>query len=112
MPIRDRIVAEGITINGLPILIRPSNLFGPYGTVGLDDYYRACVTGGPGSFVIPVAEAKGLAAAIRRKLILEIAAVDATPLIVPVATLTSPLPNVDCGAAEQQRNFNDPFGGP
>jgi hypothetical protein len=107
VPIRDRVVADGITINGLPILIRPSNLFGPYGSVALDDYYRVCVTGGPASFVIPVHEVKGFAAAIRRKLILEIVSI--APEIVPVSALRSPLPNVDCNAAEQQRNFNDPF---
>ena len=28
MPVRDRLVADGIVINGLPILLRPSNIFG------------------------------------------------------------------------------------
>jgi hypothetical protein len=106
-PIRDRVVADGITINGLPILIRPSNIFGPFGSLGLDDYYKACVTGGPTSFVIPIHEVGEFESAIRRKLILEIAS--APSAVLPAATLTEPLPNVDCGAAEQQRQFNDPF---
>jgi hypothetical protein len=105
IPIRDRIVADGVTINGLPIVIRPSNLFGPAGNIWLDDYYRACVTGGPASFVIAVNEVKGFAAAIRRKLILEIVGI--APEVMPVASPRSP--NVDCNAADQQRNFNDPL---
>jgi hypothetical protein len=105
-PIRDRVVADGITINGLPILIRPSNVFGPYGSLGLDDYYRACVTGGPTSFVIPIHDISEFEPAIRRKLILEIASLPSA--VVPAVTLAQPVPNVDCGAAEQ-RSFNDPF---
>ncbi len=106
-PVRDRIVADGVTINGLPILIRPTNIFGPYGSTGLDDYYKACVTGGPASFVIPIRDIDEFEPAIRRKLILEIASVPSA--IMPAATLNQSAPNVDCGAAEQQRPFNDPF---
>jgi hypothetical protein len=109
LPVRDRLVADGVTINGLPILIRPSNLFGPFGTVRLDDYYRSCVTGGPGSFVIAVEDLKGFATAIRRKLILEI--VSAASEVVPVSAFRDELPKVDCGAAEQPRNF-DPLVNP
>jgi hypothetical protein len=107
VPVRDRLVADGITINGLPILVRPSNIFGAYGTIGLDEYYKACVTGGPGSFVIPIAEINEFEPAIRRKLILEIASNQ--PQVLPAAILAPPTPNVDCAAAEAQRNFNDPF---
>ncbi len=108
-PVRDRLVADGITINGLPILIRPSNLFGPLGSIPLDDYYRSCVIGGPGSFVVPVEEVKGFAAAIRRKLILEIAGAPAAGgEAVQVSARREPV-RVDCAAAEQQRPFNDPF---
>jgi hypothetical protein len=106
VPVRDRLVADGIVINGLPILIRPSNIFGSFGSIGLDDYYKACVTGGPGSFVIPIQQVNEFESAIRRKLILEIASVPSD--IVPVSALRPATPNVDCNAAEQQRNFNDP----
>ena len=106
-PVRDKLVANGITINGLPILIRPSNLFGPAGFIPLDDYYKACVTGGPSSFVIPVQTTAGFADAIRRKLILEVASVPSP--IVPAATLAQSSPKVDCAAADLQGNGG--FGG-
>ncbi len=46
---RDAVVAQGITINGLPLMLRPSPTF-----VAVDRYYRDCVVGGPGAFVLPV----------------------------------------------------------
>lgn len=49
-------LARGIVINGLVMLIRPTN-----STVPLDRYYAECVIGGHGSFMIPVREAKGFA---------------------------------------------------
>ncbi|MEP3846392.1 MAG: DUF1194 domain-containing protein [Paracoccaceae bacterium] len=71
---RDAIVAQGITINGLPLMTYDPN--GPYARWGipdLDAYYRACVIGGPGAFVIPVSDWDNFADAVRRKLVLEIA---------------------------------------
>src|SRR5262249_46606711 len=44
-PVRDRVVASGITINGLPIML-PNNGTDPYGIPNLDAYYRDCVVGG------------------------------------------------------------------
>jgi Protein of unknown function (DUF1194) len=68
---RDRAVAEGITINGLPILNdRPT--FGISPNVPLDEYYRENVIGGPGAFVIAVEEFESFGLAVRRKLIREI----------------------------------------
>ena len=40
---RDRAVAEGIVVNGLPILIRPSPI-----VTDIVRYYSDCVIGGPG----------------------------------------------------------------
>ena len=40
---RDRAVDRGITINGLPIVLRPSR-----GAPDLEAYYEACVIGGLG----------------------------------------------------------------
>ena len=71
---RDSIVEQGITINGLPLMTHDPN--GPYARWGipdLDAYYRACVIGGPGAFVIPVTDWDNFADAVRRKLVLEIA---------------------------------------
>jgi hypothetical protein len=66
---RDEAVAEGITVNGLPILEdRPLP-----GAVPLDRYYEESVVGGPGSFVVAAEDFASFAQAVRRKLILEIA---------------------------------------
>ena len=69
---RDRAVARGIIINGLPIMNdRPNYLRLPM--PNLDLYYRNCVIGGPGAFIVVTHDFKAFAAAIRRKLVLEIA---------------------------------------
>lgn len=60
---RDRAVAEGIVINGLPILTSDPEL---------DVYYRDTVIGGVGAFVLPAADYDAFATAIVAKLIREI----------------------------------------
>jgi hypothetical protein len=69
---RDEVLSKGITINGLPIMLkRPS-----YSTMDidlLDEYYEDCVIGGPAAFVVPVKERDKFVEAIRTKLVLEIA---------------------------------------
>jgi hypothetical protein len=47
----------------------------------LDLYYKSCVIGGEGAFLVPVRERQHFADAIRTKIIREIAALPATPLI-------------------------------
>jgi len=70
-PERDRLVDEGVTINGLPIINDRPN----FGMVqrGLEAYYRTAVIGGPGSFLILAEDFNAFGTAIRRKLIMEIA---------------------------------------
>ena len=63
-PERDKGVAAGATINGLVILNEE-----PY----LDEYYRLTVIGGPGAFVMSIADYGDYAVAIRRKLLRELA---------------------------------------
>lgn len=70
---RDLVVSKGITVNGLPILARSDSLAGFFDVQNLDLYYEDCVIGGPGAFIVPVLETGGFAAAILRKIILEIA---------------------------------------
>ncbi|PKQ03613.1 MAG: hypothetical protein CVT71_03010, partial [Alphaproteobacteria bacterium HGW-Alphaproteobacteria-10] len=49
---RDRTLARGVEINGLPLMIRePDPLFS---VRDLDIYYEECVIGGPSAFMIPV----------------------------------------------------------
>jgi len=68
--IRDGLVARGITINGLPIVLKVD---GPFDIPDLDYYYQECVIGGLGSFMIPIRERSQFQSATRRKLLLEIA---------------------------------------
>jgi hypothetical protein len=69
---RDRAVAEGMTINGLPILNdRPT--FGRAPPIPLDIYFREAVIGGQGAFMIAAEDFEAFGNAVRRKLIREIA---------------------------------------
>jgi len=71
---RDRAVEAGIVINGLPIVtMAPTRMYGGE-TVNLVNYYRECVIGGPGAFVVVADDFANFAEAILKKLILEIAA--------------------------------------
>jgi hypothetical protein len=70
---REAALAGGITINGLPIINdRPSRGGFPI-MKDLDLYYEHCVIGGPGAFLIVAESFETFAAAIRKKMIIEIA---------------------------------------
>jgi hypothetical protein len=93
---RDDVLAAGITINGLPIMLkRPS--IGTLDIENLDQYYEDCVIGGPGSFVIPIREREKFIEATRTKLVLEIAGRQPEPRIVPAASRT----RVSCTIGEK-----------
>ena len=70
---RDRAIAMGVTINGLPIVNNRPSPFGWPAMKDLDLYYGNCVIGGPGAFYIVANSFTDFARAIRKKLILEIA---------------------------------------
>jgi len=70
---RDAALALGVTINGLPIVNERLNVADFPNLADLDAYYEGCVIGGPGAFIVVVHGFDAFAAAIRRKLILEIA---------------------------------------
>jgi hypothetical protein len=93
-PARDAVVSSGIVINGLPILIRPSRSF-----EDLDLYYAECVTGGPGSFVLPIHVVSEFATAIRRKLILEVSG----PIDAPEMVKANAVEPFDCLVGEHFR---------
>ena len=70
--VRDLLVAQGITINGLPIMNdRPT--FGRPSPVPLDQYFRDSVIGGAGAFLIAAEDFAAFGNAVRRKLVREIA---------------------------------------
>nr|WP_244497769.1 DUF1194 domain-containing protein [Aureimonas sp. AU40] len=72
---RDAAVAQGIVINGLPLMTQGgAEDINAWGSMpDLDRYYSQCVIGGPGAFMIPVTEWRQFPDAIRRKLVLELA---------------------------------------
>jgi len=82
---RDDVLAAGITINGLPIMLkRPYS--GTMDIENLDEYYEDCVIGGPGAFVIPIREREKFIEATRTKLVLEIAGRQPEARIAPAAS--------------------------
>ncbi len=85
---RDAALANGITINGLPIMNDRPSRWGRPPMVNLDLYYMDCVIGGPGAFIVVATRFKDFASAILRKLILEIAG--KTPEKAPDAATPSP----------------------
>jgi hypothetical protein len=70
---RDRAVAGGLVINGLPVMKDPPMRFPGAEPQLLDAYYRESVVGGAGSFVVAAEDFHAFGRAVRRKLILEIA---------------------------------------
>jgi Mg-chelatase subunit ChlD len=79
---RDETIAEGIVINGLPIMFERT--MGSPEMDGLDAYYRECIIGGVGSFMIPLHDPEQFAMVIRTKIMREIAGLEETsPKVVP-----------------------------
>jgi hypothetical protein len=102
VPVREEVVAKGITINGLPIMLkRPS--VGSMDIGNLDVYYEDCVIGGPGAFVIPIREREKFKEATRAKLLLEVAGTAAR--VLPAA---AEAPRISCTIGE--RMWQDRWG--
>ncbi|MGE0006449.1 MAG: DUF1194 domain-containing protein [Parvibaculaceae bacterium] len=95
---RDPLIAAGVTINGLPIMIKRAGGFASI--ENLDIYYEDCVIGGAGAFLVPVTDIQKLASAIRRKLVLEIAA---RPAGFVKASDAKAEPRIDCMIGEKLR---------
>lgn len=94
---RDDVLAAGITINGLPIMLKRPNSF-TMDIENLDIYYEDCVIGGPGAFVVPIRERQQFKEATRTKLVLEIAG--RTPER-RVTQVQARAPRVSCTVGEQ-----------
>ncbi len=81
---RDAAVGKGVTINGLPIMVKEPS----YSTMDIDNldfYYEDCVIGGPGAFVVTIKDRDKFKEAIRTKLVLEVASRQPEHRVVPVA---------------------------
>ncbi len=66
--VHDKVIAQGIVVNGLPVMDDNANGYYP----DLDKYYAGCVVGGRGAFVVVVRKYSDFMAAMRHKLILEV----------------------------------------
>ncbi len=94
---RDDVLAAGITINGLPIMLKRPSSF-TMDIADLDVYYEDCVIGGPGSFVIPIRDREQFKEATRTKLVLEVAGRTLDSHVLPVQART---PRISCTVGEQ-----------
>ncbi len=117
----DKTIAQGIVVNGLPVMDDMANGY----FADLDQYYAGCVTGGRGAFVVVVKSYRDYAAAMRRKLILEISdrgsevkqaanVPETNPLLRQIATAPvrpAPLQVLPSGPNEFSKNCDIPFGG-
>jgi hypothetical protein len=97
MEARDEVLAAGITINGLPVMLKRPSMW-TMDINSLDIYYEDCVIGGPGAFVVPVKERAKFIEAIRTKLVLEIAGRMPEARVVPAAVMP---PRVSCTIGEE-----------
>jgi hypothetical protein len=94
---RDAALEKGITINGLPIMVKEPS----YATMDIDNldlYYEDCVIGGTGWFVVTIKDRDKFKEAIRTKLIVEVAGRTPERRIVPVAEKE---PRVPCLIGEK-----------
>jgi hypothetical protein len=105
VPARDKVLAAGITINGLPIMLKRPR-WSTMDIPDLDVYFEDCVIGGPGAFIVPVREREKFKEAIRRKLVLEIASLPPQPKVIPAQARE---PRIDCTIGEQmwQQRWGD-----
>jgi hypothetical protein len=94
---RNAAIEKGITINGLPIMVKEPS----YSTMDIDNldfYYEDCVIGGPGAFVVTIKDREKFKEAIRTKLVLEVANRTPERRIFPVAEKE---PRVSCMIGEK-----------
>lgn len=105
VPMRDEVLVAGITINGLPIMLKRP-FVGTMDIENLDIYYEDCVIGGPGAFVVPIREREKFIEATRTKLVLEIAGRQPEAQVVPAS---SQAPRISCTIGEKM--WQDRWGG-
>jgi hypothetical protein len=92
---RDEAVAKGFTINGLPLLLKRRTA-SAFDVENLDEHYRDCVIGGPGSFMLPVQDRSQFAEAIKAKIIREIAGREPAARLIPAQVRA----RTNCSAVE------------
>ena len=104
---RDDALAQGITINGLPLMLNRPN-FGYPEVEHLDEYYTDCVIGGPAAFTIPIRERDQFIDATRTKILLEVAL--APPAGLPANVIPAQFSPSDLLKAQAKPSANCMFG--
>src|ERR1043166_78307 len=97
VPTREAVVANGITVNGLPIMLKKPQP-GSIEIEDLDIYYEDCSVGGPSAVVVPIKEREKFRDAVRCKLVLEVAGRLPAARIVPAAAAA---PRISCTIGER-----------
>ena len=101
---RQAVLDRGITINGLPIMLKQDERGGFGRLADLDRYYEDCVIGGPGAFMVTIDQRDQLVPATRQKLILEVSGL--TP---PDGSALRKVAGTDCMIGERLwRQWMDP----
>jgi len=103
---RDALVYHGVTINGLPLMAGRDQ----GQDARLSHYFKDCVIGGPGAFLMPMLRWDQFGNTLTRKLIAEIAGPGTAPGRAQVwrtADQVAPQPRADClfGEKEERRNY-------
>ncbi|KLK90976.1 hypothetical protein AA309_22605 [Microvirga vignae] len=91
---RDNAIARGVTINGLPILLKAPDR---RENATIDAYYRDCVIGGSGAFMIPIRERERLLTETKNKIVREIAGMEMPGA--PIKPVRGQ-PGTDCDTSE------------
>jgi hypothetical protein len=77
-PVRDALIAAGVTINGLAISsLHAADTLDSFGPRFVELYYESCVIGGSDAFIVRVDSTAEFVTAIRKKLVNEIAGLSA-----------------------------------
>lgn len=108
---REEALEKGIVINGLPLMTK-EGMGSIFHLDNLDNYYRNCVIGGPGAFVLPVTNWQQFPAAVRHKIVLELAG-SFSPRIIRAAFTRVADNDADCLIGEKiweqiRGNWNEP----
>ena len=94
---RNNTVAQGIVIDGLPIMLNRGSASIP----DLDAYFKECVIGGQGAFLLRVSDIDQFSEAIFRKLLTEISGLTLSRLAHPSLHLADYRPVYNCFVGEE-----------
>jgi hypothetical protein len=94
---RDDVINAGVTINGLPIMLKRPHR-STMDIENLDVYYEDCVIGGASAVMVPIRERSQFISATRTKLVLEVAGRQPEPRVIPAS---AEAPRVSCTMGEK-----------